>query len=70
MQSIIQRSSDPEQARKIISTIDTTKQVVTTQHLEVIYLNRQGNQGLAPCTHEEADTRMFYTWTMPFSMDK
>ena len=47
-QSIIQRSSDPEQARKIISTIDTTKHVITTQHIAVICLNRHDNQGLAP----------------------
>ena len=47
-QSIIQRSPDPEQARKIISTIDTTKHVITTQHIAVICLNRHDNQGLAP----------------------
>ena len=55
MQSIIQRSSDPEQARNLISTIDTTKHVITTQHIEVICLNRHDNQDLAPCTYEEAD---------------
>ena len=59
--SIIQKSSDLEQARKIISTSDTTKHIMhyIIQHIEVICLNRQGNQGLAPCTlHEDADIRM------------
>ena len=69
MQSTIQRSSDPEQARKIMSTIDTTQHVIATQHVEVICLHRRDNQGLAPCTHEEADTSMFYIWMMLFSMD-
>ena len=45
-------------ARKIISTIDTTKQVITTHHTDVMCLNERDKQGLAPCTHEEADTRM------------
>ena len=45
-------------ARKIIATIDTNKQVITTLHSDVICLNKQDKQGLAPCTHEEADTRM------------
>ena len=45
-------------ARKIIATIGTTKQVITTLHTDVICLNKQDKQGLAPCTHEEADTRI------------
>ena len=55
MQSIIQESSDPEQAINLISTIDTTKRVITTQHIEVICLNKHDNQDLDLCTYEEAD---------------
>jgi len=36
--------------------IDTNKQVITTHHTDVLCINRQDILGLAPCTHEEADT--------------
>lgn len=38
--------------------IHTTKQVITTHHTDVFSINLQDVSGLAPCTHEEADTRM------------
>ena len=38
--------------------IDTSKQVITSHHANVLSTNRQDVSGLAPCTHEEADTRM------------
>ena len=42
-----------------IAGINTSKQVITTHHVDVLCTNRQDVLGLAPCTHEEADTRMF-----------
>ena len=41
-----------------VSGIDTDKQVIATCLTEVLCNNRQDAAGLAPCTHEEADTRM------------
>ena len=38
--------------------IDTNKQVITTHNTSVLCINRQDVSGLAPCTHEEADTRI------------
>jgi len=38
--------------------IDTNKQVITTHHTDVLCINHQDILGLAPCTHEEADTRI------------
>ncbi len=38
--------------------INTNKQVITTHLTDVLCTNRQDVSGLAPCTHEEADTRM------------
>jgi len=38
--------------------IDTNKQVITTHHTNVLCINHQDILGLAPCTHEEADTRI------------
>ncbi len=38
--------------------ITTNKQVITTHHTDVLCTNRQDVLGLAPCTHEEADTRI------------
>ena len=39
--------------------IDTNKQVISTHHVNVIRKNQQDISALAPCTHEEADTRIF-----------
>ena len=39
--------------------IDTSKQVISTHHVNVIYKNRQDTSSLAPCMYEEADTRIF-----------
>ena len=41
-----------------VAGIDTTKQVFTTLQFDVLCTNRQDVSSLAPCTHEEADTRM------------
>ncbi len=41
-----------------VAGIDTTKQVLTTHQVDVLRTNRQDVSSLAPCTHEEADTRM------------
>ena len=41
-----------------IADISTSKQIITTHHRDVICTNHQDVSGLAPCTHEEADTRM------------
>ena len=38
--------------------IKTNKQFITTHHSDVLCTNRQDVVGLAPCTHEEADTRI------------
>ena len=42
-----------------IADIDTNKHIITTQGTGVICSNRQDVSALAPCTHEEADTRIF-----------
>ena len=44
-------------ARSVVG-IDTNKQVITTHNTGVLCINRQDVSGLAPCTHEEADTRI------------
>lgn len=41
-----------------VSGIDTNKQVIATCITEVLCNNHQDIAGLAPCTHEEADTRI------------
>ena len=41
-----------------ISNLNTSKEVITTHNASVLCVNREGVQGLAPCSHEEADTRM------------
>ena len=41
-----------------VAGIDTTKQVLTTLQVNDLCTNRQDVSSLAPCTHEEADTRM------------
>ena len=38
--------------------IDTNKQVITTHNTGVLCINHQDVSDLAPCTHEEADTRI------------
>ena len=37
---------------------ETEKQVIGTLHKDVVYTHARYIAGLAPCTHEEADTRM------------
>ena len=39
--------------------IDISKQVISTLHVNVICKNWQDTSSLAPCTHEETDTRIF-----------
>jgi hypothetical protein len=41
-----------------VAHMDTHKHVITTHHVDVLCTNRQDVSSLAPCTHEEADTRM------------
>ena len=43
---------------KTVVEIDTDKQVITTHNSDVLCTNRQDVSGLAPCSHEEADTRI------------
>ncbi len=42
-----------------ISALDTGKQIITTHRAEVICTRSRDTSGLAPCSHEEADTRIF-----------
>ena len=39
-----------------VENIKTNKQFITTHHSDVLCTNHQDIVGLAPCTHEEADT--------------
>ena len=41
-----------------IATTDTDKQVISTHHKDVVCTQARDVAGLAPCSHEEADTRM------------
>ena len=41
-----------------IATTDTDKQVITTHHKYVVCTQARDVAGRAPCSHEEADTRM------------
>ncbi|KAG0717130.1 hypothetical protein GWK47_008210 [Chionoecetes opilio] len=41
-----------------VADIDTSKHLITTQDYSVLCSNRQDVSALAPCTHEEADTRI------------
>ena len=41
-----------------VAGIDTEKEVIATRLTGVFCNNRQDNTSLAPCMHEEADTRM------------
>ena len=42
-----------------VVAIDTEKQIISTHHRDVLCKQTRDVSGLAPCTHEEADTRMF-----------
>ena len=41
-----------------VTGIDTGKQIISTHHAEVLCTQSRDTSGLAPCTHEEADTRI------------
>ena len=41
-----------------VTALDTDKQIVSTHHAEVLCTQPRDVSGLAPCTHEEADTRI------------
>uniref|UniRef100_UPI00358FDE07 tudor domain-containing protein 15 n=1 Tax=Myxine glutinosa TaxID=7769 RepID=UPI00358FDE07 len=41
-----------------IGSMDTDKQVITTHHSGILCNQRRDEEGLAPCNHEEADTRI------------
>ena len=41
-----------------VSALDAGKQVISTLHDDVLCSQPRGTSGLAPCTHEEADSRM------------
>ena len=41
-----------------ISKMSTNKEVITTHNADVLCVNRESVLGLAPCSHEEADTCM------------
>ena len=41
-----------------IATAETTKQIISTNHKDVLCTQSRDVSGLAPCTHEEADTRI------------
>ena len=38
--------------------LDAGKKVISTHHDDVLCSQPRGTPGLAPCTHEEADSRM------------
>ena len=42
-----------------VTDIDTAKQIICTHHAEVLCTQPRDISGLAPCTHEEADTLIF-----------
>lgn len=42
-----------------IANLETLSQVITTHHKDVLCIQSLDTTGLAPCTHEEADTRIF-----------
>ena len=41
-----------------VRATDTDKQIISTHHAEVLCTQSRDTSGLAPCTHEEADTRI------------
>ena len=55
--SVIIRLSCSLSWQKMVE-VDTDKQVITTHNTDVLCTNRQDVSGLAPCSHEEADTRI------------
>lgn len=42
-----------------LKALNTTKQVISTHHTDVFCTQPRDTAGLAPCSHEEADTRIF-----------
>ena len=55
--SVIIRLSCSLSWQKMVE-VDTDKQVINTHNTDVLCTNRQDVSGLAPCSHEEADTRI------------
>ena len=45
-------------AMSSVACIKTNKEFITTQDSRVLCINRPDVSDLAPCTHEEADTRI------------
>ena len=43
---------------KVVASIDCSKQIISTHRTEVLCNQSRDVSGLAPCTHEEADTRI------------
>lgn len=41
------------------ATLETEAQIIATHHTDVLCTQARDTSGLAPCTHEEADSRMF-----------
>ena len=41
-----------------VTALDTGKQIISTHHAEVLCTQSRDTSGLAPCTHEESDTRI------------
>ena len=41
-----------------LTALNTDKQIISTHHAEVLCTQPRDTSGLAPCTHEEADTRI------------
>ena len=41
-----------------VTTLDTDKQIISTHHAEVLCTQPRDVSDLAPCTHEETDTRI------------
>ena len=48
-------------AQRAVDTTNTNKQVITTHHTNMLTINGEIIFGLAPCTHEEADTCIDHT---------
>ena len=44
-----------------VSALDAGKQVISTHQADILCSQLRGTSGLAPCTHEEADSRMHAT---------
>ena len=41
------------------ATTETDKQIISTHHKDVLCIQPRDVAGLAPCSHEEADARIF-----------